>query len=585
MKRWTWLLAMLVAPVATSCGGGGEGGGGGPVEGASGTGGAAPEVPGAPEPKPTKSVSSLVITSPARGAFLSANAEGSVLVEGRGASAGLTINGAAVEVAADGTFRRPVAATPGLNVVRAVDGDDEVGTPFLYGTFAPKGESAAGAVVARVNAAGLAADSSAGVGLSALLAQVLASDATAGVLVGQEFDSFGLRVTIDEAAFEAAEASLAPRAGGLRATILLKNVVLRGPAQFHLGPIPTPTFHVTMTTDARVEGDVDVGAAPGGGVTVTMAAAPKVTLSDPIRFDTSIPVPGIDQAAQAAVNFFRGRIEEAIATKVEQTVSSVLNGVLGNLTLGGQVDLRPRLDVTLDVSGRLDGAGFDPAGGFLSLAGRVDAPFPAGGPAEGAPGWLRLAGPPGAFDAAPPFGVSLSADVINQALYSVWGANALALGFENVPVVGALKLDPKMPPVVTVKPDGSGLRLGVGELAIDTQLNGTTLKAALSASADVTLAIDPDGSALRLAPVGAPDLSITWLEGGAIDEGLKAFVEKAAREYLPSVIPPVAVPLPSIPLGALPGLEGKSLGLAEGAELRFDGASSRLTIYGDFVLR
>src|SRR5687767_13777412 len=115
MKRWTWLFAMVVASVAANCGGGGSGSDDEKAPAPPGAGGG----PAAPERKPAKSVSSLVITSPARGAFVPANAEGAVLVEGRGAKPGLTINGEAVEVAADGTFRRSVGVTPGLNVVHA----------------------------------------------------------------------------------------------------------------------------------------------------------------------------------------------------------------------------------------------------------------------------------------------------------------------------------------------------------------------------------------------------------------------------------------------------------------------------------
>ncbi len=73
----------------------------------------------------------LVITSPARAAFLTAPER--VVVRGTGATKALRVNGVPATVAADGTFEAPFEPLKGLNLIVAVDGDRRAESPFLWG--------------------------------------------------------------------------------------------------------------------------------------------------------------------------------------------------------------------------------------------------------------------------------------------------------------------------------------------------------------------------------------------------------------------------------------------------------------------
>src|SRR4051812_15326276 len=76
------------------------------------------EPPRAPDNIVENEPGALVITSPARGAFLVDDGK-AVEVRGTGATPGITVNGAAAEVAPDGSFRTTVKPSPGLNLVIA----------------------------------------------------------------------------------------------------------------------------------------------------------------------------------------------------------------------------------------------------------------------------------------------------------------------------------------------------------------------------------------------------------------------------------------------------------------------------------
>src|SRR5690606_13563442 len=79
---------------------------------------------------------SLVITSPARGAFIDEQS-GPVIVRGTGATKALTIDGTPAKVAPDGSFEAVIEPKRGLNLVLAVDGESRLESPFLYGKFLP----------------------------------------------------------------------------------------------------------------------------------------------------------------------------------------------------------------------------------------------------------------------------------------------------------------------------------------------------------------------------------------------------------------------------------------------------------------
>src|SRR5262245_23318956 len=77
----------------------------------------------------------LVITSPARAAFIDKKTGLNITVSGKGATKNLTINGNRVAPAADGSFTTTIPATEGLDLIRAVDGEHSVDVPVLYGSF------------------------------------------------------------------------------------------------------------------------------------------------------------------------------------------------------------------------------------------------------------------------------------------------------------------------------------------------------------------------------------------------------------------------------------------------------------------
>ena len=171
----------------------------------------------------------LVVTTPARAAFLEDDGSAVVEVSGTGATSALTVNGERADVAADGTFHAKVKPAKGLNLVVALDGESRLETPFLFGHFLPANTPVAHAVALEVGAFGIAATAPAA-SLESVTNLALAKRDLIGAFKGQ---SFGGTVTgatwtfaVTGGSNGAANVTLAAVAKGLGVNAAVKDVVM-----------------------------------------------------------------------------------------------------------------------------------------------------------------------------------------------------------------------------------------------------------------------------------------------------------------------------------------------------------------------
>src|SRR5579859_1197345 len=150
----------------------------------SSSGGASPRIDGGPS---ENDPGTLVITAPARGAYVPTSGSALITVTGSGASPALTLDGQPVQVNSDGTFQATIACSVGFNLVQAVDGANRLDVPFLYGDFRPPSQEVGQAIAVRVNATGFDGPASSDLTLSAIANAALADHDLLSAVEGQTF--------------------------------------------------------------------------------------------------------------------------------------------------------------------------------------------------------------------------------------------------------------------------------------------------------------------------------------------------------------------------------------------------------------
>jgi hypothetical protein len=210
--------------------------------------------------------------------------------------------------------------------------------------------------------------------------------------------------------------------------------------------------------------------------------------------------------------------------------------------------------------------------------------YGASDPGSAAPGWLTVAQPPAAMPLDVPFGISISLDALNQALFAAWAQGGLERTFDDVPLAGSVHLTPRLPPIVLPN-DSGGLLAAAGEIVIDAEIAGSAVQAAITIRDHVQLTIDAATRSVVLAPSPEPQISITWLVADGLDDAFRETIEATILAKLPTLLTPVTLPLPAMPLGAIASSFGDSVGtLGPAATLSVDAATSRLSLFGDLAI-
>jgi hypothetical protein len=499
----------------------------------------------------------LVITAPARAAFVEGDGSALLDVRGTGATSALTINGEPVRPDADGRFHTTIKPQRGLNLLVATDGDARLESPFLYGHFEQATTAVPHAVALDVGGLGMAGPLPIA-SLESVTNLALSKRALVGALVGQTFEGEVTGATwafrVNRGLNGAATVGVEPRAKGLDIKASVRDVSVDGQlAITSLGVTYARDVRITVGS-ASVAGKVDLAVdGPSGALTAAMPEA-AVRLGD-FFFDTDNA--GFPCCVDTILtDFIRPKIELAIGDGIRVNVPSLVKVTLEGVGLPRELSYAGKgFALKIPLAARFDGASFDPAGGTLTAATLFGGAAAPGTPGARAPGWLALGLPYAeAPTHAPGLGVSFALDAVNQLLFAAWSNGSLTY---DAPAPLGATLSCALPPVVAVTEAGA-LRIALGEVRVQRHGSPHPL-AGVPVVQDV--APSGDGDALVLTPKGDPKVSITWLTEDTGANG-RDLVASAARTQLAKLLVPLRLPVPRFALSALgPGFEGQSLAI------------------------
>lgn len=520
---------------------------------------------------------SLVITSPARAAFIEGEG-GSVEIVGTGATSALTINGAPAEVGADGSFKATVKPGVGLNVIVAVDGESRLEAPFLYGHFVSANKPVDKAVSLDIGPAALNAPAPAA-SLTSVVGLALADHDLVGLLKGQKFDGSVPGATFEFTVSGGRSAkpvvALSPAQGGVGVAASLKDLVVEGTLKAKILGFNYSRSVRILADVAAVTGTAQLAVDDAGAMTVSMGAA-DIELQG-FKYDSDNS--GLPCCLDSIVSsVLRPRVEKGIEEAVRDQIPKAMKVTLEGMGLPKALDLSMvGVSKPLAIATRFDGAAFDTGGGTVTASVLFGSPFEAGAPGARAPGYLSL-GKAFSFGGTRPaaFGVSFSMDAVNQAMFAAWGTGSFSF------TVGApldAKLTPALPPIVTAA-EGGAVKIGLGEILVQRAGSDKPM-AAVTVLQDITPSAEAD--ALVLTPKGEATISISWLTD-EMAESARNLVAVAAKEQLGKFLKPIRVPVPKFSLDALgPSFAGQSLAL-QGAQVSVDPAAARLGLAGGMTL-
>lgn len=526
----------------------------------------------------------IVVTAPARGAFISAEMGNVVTVTGSGARADLTINGQPVTPDDSGAFAADVPLGLGLNLITVADGEGSVETPVVFGHFAPTTQAVPGAVALRVNPRGFANDDPNAMSLTEVAQSALNDVDLLAPLKGQTLTgsipggSWNLHVW--KTVYAGTSVQLSPAPGGAAFTAKVHDVEVYGTLTIDL--LFTKTDEVVLSADAvHVTGNVMAGLE---GTSLSGSAPNTKALLQGFNYDSGnagLPccVDGI------LTDYLRPKVQEQVQTQVRDIMSTEVAFALEQFALPPAIDLTPLgFDAAIGIDTYLDGAFFDASGATLTAAAKFAGAIQPGEVGETAPGWLAIGQPVGPQALDPAFGVSVSLDALNQALHAAWAQDGLRRMLHGLPMVDTVLVEPRLPPMVLPNPDGT-LSARAGEVVLHATFQDVPIQAAVNVIGDVAVQLDPQGGQLLLAPGPQPTVSVTWLLYEGVDDGMRKLIKSTIIDMVPTLLTPISLPLPTLPLGAIsPSLAGMAGALAPSSSLGLAPETARLELYGDLMM-
>jgi len=539
------------------------------------------DAPPPPVPEPV----AFQIVSPGRAAFVSSSNGNNVEVKGVGASPGLTFNGKPVStVHDDGSFETVIEAAEGVNVIHATDVAGTIDQAFLFGRFAPPEKAIPSAVTVRINPGGYKNDDPTIASLSRLGALAFESIDLLAALEGKTFSgalSGGTwSFAVKSATYKGSTAQLTPAPGGAAFIASLSNVEVHGILSVTV--LYTQTDNATIRIDsAIVSGDIEAGLEKGA---LTAKGTNATTKFNGFAYDSNNA--GFPCCVdEILTNLMKSNVEAAVQEKVNEVLGSKVAFALNQLGLPPVIDLTSKgFPATLAVTQAFDAASFTEVGAELSASLNLGATIEKGSLGDDAPGWLELGSKPLALGTSTPHAVSLSLDLINQALFGVWAEGALVRTMENVTSLGTVKLTPKLPPVMTLDKDGQ-LVAAIGEVFLNATLSGKPVVGSVTVLAAVVPSLDGAAGKLVLTPSPNPQVIVSWVSVEGVPPAVQTLVETLVKAQVPSLLSPIAVPLPALPLASYaPSLAGTVASVSKDAKLSLDSATKRARIEGALVL-
>ena len=494
----------------------------------------------------------------------------------------LEINGQDVPVGADGAFDFVVDAQPGINLIQAEAHDafqrsDRVVqafayTPEVHPVGSPEAPTLLGGGIEiwlddlffddddrtdLDDVSTLAAQMLAGFDLAAALPHPLFP---AGQEPGIAFCTWN--VDLMEIDQQVSALSIRPVDGGISLEVAFTDVV----AWLEADSNNCPDAAAILTVDSLVlDGSAQVTLGVGGAITVS----PGSFSVDVIDLDVEL----LDQAAvlNGIVDWLEDEIAVILAAKIEEQVPEMVlplvQGILDDLS-----SYQKTVDVPALVPGQTpfpltfqvapESLLLSDAGMLISLGAGTAAPK---GTSHSAPGSMTFtacggsggapAGGGGGLQKTSPIEASVSEDILNQLLFSVWWSGGAALTLEEMQVSAAgdgvslsdmtMEFDSMLPPVVTTCTEHGGLELQLGDVRVDASFMKGTVPAgfALYTTTRVVLEVG-----LQPGAGGVQELAIQALDVESFayeivgTEGLGTVGPVLIEGLMPDLIQQVLVP-------------------------------------------
>jgi hypothetical protein len=527
----------------------------------------------------------LQILAPKRGTFFEAKDGDQILVKGLGASPGLTINGEPVMPDEYGTFSTTITARSGLNLIRAVDEDGSLDVPFLFGDYASPTKPVSSAVTVRINSGGFKSSDAKNATLTRLAQLALDDTNLLAQLKGQTYSgdftggSWSFKVT--STSYSGAKVSFSPRTGGASFQASVTNVKVNGTLTVKVLFTKTDAATIGLSS-ANVTGNIDASLSSTGALSAAGSGV-KTSLSGFSYDSNNAGFPCcVDWILETIM---QEQVETAVRDNVRKVLETKVAFALNELGLPSTIDLSATgFPATIGIKQRFDSASFTSTGAALTARLHFTAKVDADDPGKTAPGWFEQGSKPLTVSSSAAFGLTVSVDALNQALHAAWAQGGLERTVDGVPTVGSVTLTPTMPPIVMLTPEGK-LSAGIGEVVVDAMLAGKPVKAALTVQDTIAASLDGKAGELTLATSKQPLISLTWLDAAHVAPVVRDTIKKMVIDQAPSLLVPIALPLPSIPLAGIAPSQAKSVAaIAPTSLLSFDADANRARIQGSLVI-
>jgi len=449
----------------------------------------------------------LTVTSPARSTIQGGDAQ-MVTVQGTalpGPSGdpvtGVTVNGVAATLSADGSFTANVQVPVGATLLetQALAGGVKAtdARAIQIGQLKPVGSSIDHAVTAALSAQAFAR-------LSAAAGPLIKTmDLTALLAPLNPIENLGdsianAKISITKLTLGDAKITLTPVNGGLAFTAEIDALSALAKADYAGSLVPDGSTTITVTADQ-----------------VTLAGTLNVTPAGTAGFTTSLVSPTVHitnmkLAASGLIGSILGLIQDNLASTIQDTTTQlaqsalepILNDALGALAGPQQIDV---LGKKLDLQGSPSAITFSAAGAVvtMNLSAKLEG-------SEASPGFLYTPNSAPAMQMAPNgIQLGLSDDLVNEMLAEVHAMGLLDLDLQqDFGVFDDVAIQMTMPPMISANnPDGK-MRLVLGDMtAAFTDHGNPVLTAAINAQVD--LAIDHGTNAQEIAlQFGKADLVV-----------------------------------------------------------------------------